>query len=108
MADWTEMAEIAAEEERRKAGLDPAPERETVRRPGSRFDSNSASVTQIESSKLLPMLIVLSVISGLALGLGVLAVVLSQISEREARLAQYDLQMMRARLEAKGINTDSH
>jgi hypothetical protein len=44
----------------------------------------------------------------LAIGLAILAVVLSQQSEREARLAQYDLQILRAKVEAAGIKTDDH
>lgn len=68
----------------------------------------SASVVQVESSKLMPMIIIMALLSGLAIGLSVFAIEMSKVSEREARLAQYDLQMMRARLEAKGINTDSH
>jgi hypothetical protein len=46
--------------------------------------------------------------SMLAIGLAVLAMVLSQQSEREARLAQYDLQILRAKVEAAGIRTDDH
>lgn len=70
--------------------------------------AHGASVVQVESSKLLPMLIVLSLLSGLAIGMAVLAIVLSQMSERESRLAQYDLQILRAKVEAAGINTSDH
>jgi hypothetical protein len=68
----------------------------------------SASVVQYEQSKLLPWVLVCSILSGLAIGLCLLAIVLSQQSEREARLAQYDLQILRAKVEAAGIKTNDH
>lgn len=61
-----------------------------------------------ESSKLIPWLMFCSVLSGLAVGLAILAIVLGQQSEREARLAQYDLQILRAKVEAVGIKTNDH
>ena len=70
--------------------------------------SVGATATIIETSKLLPWLMVCSILSGLSLGLAILAVILSQISEREARLAQYDLQILRAKVEAAGIDTSDH
>jgi hypothetical protein len=69
---------------------------------------HSASVVQVESSKLMPMLVITAMLAALAIGLSVLAVVLSQISEREARLAQYDLQILRAKVEAAGIHANDH
>lgn len=67
---------------------------------------HSASVTQIESSKLLPWLMLTCILSAFAVGISVLAVVLSQISERESRLAQEDLMYLRASLHARGIPTN--
>jgi hypothetical protein len=52
--------------------------------------------------------IIAIVLGTLGVGLAILAVVLSQIAEREARLAQYDAQIMRARLETLGVKTDDH
>jgi hypothetical protein len=49
-----------------------------------------------------------SILSGLAIGLTILAIVLGQQAEREARLAQYDLQILRAKVEAAGIDTSDH
>lgn len=37
-----------------------------------------------------------------------MALILGQISERESRLAQYDLQILRAKVEAAGIDTSDH
>jgi hypothetical protein len=69
---------------------------------------HSASVVQVESGRLVPWLMFCSVLSGLAVGLGILAMVLGQQSEREARLAQYDLQILRAKVESAGIKTSDH
>jgi hypothetical protein len=66
------------------------------------------TLNHFESSKLLPWLMFCALVAGLALGLSVLAVVLGQQSEREARLAQYDLQILRAKVEAVGVKTDDH
>lgn len=43
-------------------------------------------------------------ISALAIGLAILAVILGQISEREARLAQQDAMLLKAALVAHGIS----
>jgi hypothetical protein len=69
---------------------------------------HGATINNTESSKLLPWLMVCALLSGLAVGLAVLAVILGQQSEREARLAQYDFQILRAKVEAAGIKTDDH
>jgi hypothetical protein len=66
------------------------------------------TLNNFESSKLLPWLMFCALVAGLALGLSVLAVVLGQQSEREARLAQYDLQILRAKVEAVGVKSDDH
>jgi hypothetical protein len=64
-------------------------------------------VTKIELSER-TLSIIAIVLGTLGIGLAILAVVLSQIAEREARLAQYDAQIMRARIEALGVKTDDH
>jgi hypothetical protein len=67
---------------------------------------HSASVTQVESSKLLPWLMLTCILAAFAVGISILAVSLSQISERESRLAQEDLMYLRASLHARGIPTN--
>jgi hypothetical protein len=45
----------------------------------------------------------------LAVGLAIMAIILGQMAEREARLAQYDVKILQNKLAAEGIETtDEH
>lgn len=70
---------------------------------------NTAPVqtTRIEISER-TLSIIAIVLSAFSLGLVILALILGQIAEREARLAQYDAQLMRAKLQSMNIETDDH
>ena len=54
-----------------------------------RVDNQSASVVQIESAKLVPLIVVLAITSGLAIGLAVMSLVDSGRTERETRMLEY-------------------
>lgn len=76
--------------------------------PQTDFRGAHGVVMQVEAPRLLPWLMFCSIVSGLALGLAILAVVLGQQSEREARLAQYDAQLLRSKVAAIGVEIDDH
>lgn len=61
---------------------------------------HGASVVQIESSKLMPLLIVLAILCGLSIGLAVFSYSASRDADREARMLEYYL----LELDAKFIN----
>lgn len=63
-------------------------------------DRGSASVIQIDSGKLVPLVIVLALTAGLAIAIAVMSVVRANDAEREARMLQYYL----LELDAKFIN----
>lgn len=65
--------------------------------------AEGASVIQVESSKLVPLIVVLAVISGIAAGLAVFAFYESTNAERESRMLQYYVLEMDAKLIAHGI-----
>lgn len=67
-----------------------------------------ATATIVESSRLIPWLMLTNLVAGLALGLAILSVVLGQLAEREARLAQYDVKIMQTKLAEHGIVLDEH
>jgi ABC-type taurine transport system ATPase subunit len=69
----------------------------------TRTAPGSASVVQYEQSKLLPWVLVCSILSGLAIGLCLLTVLLSQQAERESRMLQYYVLEMDAKLIAAGV-----
>lgn len=62
--------------------------------------TQAASVVQIESSRLLPILVILATLCGLAIGLAAFSFAESKNSEREARMLEYYL----LELDAKFIN----
>lgn len=70
--------------------------------------SGLATATIIETSRLLPWLMITAILSGFAVGLAILAIVLGQISERESRLAQHDAQLLKMELVEHGITIDEH
>lgn len=67
------------------------------------FQGAHGVVMLTETSKLIPWLMFCAVLSGLAIGLAILAVILSQQSEREARMLQYYVLEMDAKLIAAGV-----
>lgn len=83
-----------------------------------RVDNQSASVIQIESGKLLPILIVVSILTAAAL-VGVAmsfqanerserAMDQARLMERESRIMQDDLKYIRAFLSARGIEVPAN
>ncbi len=66
-------------------------------------DNRSASVIQIESSKVLPVIVVLAILSGAAIALAWFATLRANDSEREARMLQYYLLELDAKVIASGI-----
>ena len=60
----------------------------------------AASVVQIESTKVLPILVVLTLLCGLSIGLTIFAFAGARNAEREARMLEYYL----LELDAKFIN----
>ncbi len=68
-----------------------------------RAHSPSASVVQVESSKLLPLLVILALLSGSAIGIGVFAIVYAKSADTEARMLQYYLLELDARVIRAGI-----
>jgi hypothetical protein len=73
---------------------------------------HSATVTQIESSKLLPYILVTCILSGLALGLAIVTLYVQATAyrelERETRLAQLQLDNVKVALLARGIDPAPH
>jgi len=69
----------------------------------TRTAPHSASVVQVETNRLVPHLLICSVICGLSLGIAVLALVLGQISEREARMLQYYVLEVDGKLMKSGV-----
>lgn len=63
----------------------------------------SASVVQIESSKVMPMLILMAMVTGISIGLAVYAINKANTSEREARMLQYYLLELDAKVIKAGI-----
>lgn len=70
-------------------------------------DNRSAQVIQIESSRVLPLLVVLSAISGLAVAIAYAALNRARDAETEARMLEYYVLEMDAKLIAAGFKTDS-
>lgn len=64
---------------------------------------HSASVVQVETHRLVPHLLICSIICGLALGIAILALILGQISERESRMLQYYVLEVDGKLMKSGI-----
>jgi hypothetical protein len=68
-----------------------------------RVSGQSASVVQIESSKLVPLVIVLAILSGVAIGLTSFAFTAAGNAEREARMLQYYVMELDGKLMAAGV-----
>lgn len=63
----------------------------------------SASVVQIEHGRLVPLVVVLALSAGLAIGLSTTALVRSGDAERESRMLEYYLLELDAKAIAAGI-----
>lgn len=72
----------------------------------------SASVVQIESSRLLPMLIIVAVLASAAFVVSILGWISAnekaRLTERETRIMQDDLKFIRAYLSARGIHVPAN
>lgn len=66
-------------------------------------DHRSAQVVQIESSKVLPIIVILALLSGVAIALAMLAWARASDSERETRMLEYYLLELDAKAIAAGI-----
>lgn len=112
LAEWCEQMDDA--EEAVKEVTPP-------RRQGTRIDSPSASVVQVESSKLLPWMMLACLLSGIAIGVLVLipsfidakvkagvanVETTSHAADVNARVALDKVEDFRAKLAEKGINVN--
>jgi len=68
-----------------------------------RTDNHSASVVQIESGKLVPLIIVLAIFCGLSIAVSVFTLWHAQIAERENRLLEYYVMELDGKLMSKGV-----
>jgi hypothetical protein len=73
-----------------------------------RLDNQSASVVQIESSRLVPLIIVLAVIAGFSIGLSILTMHEAAKAEREARVMQERWNDLKVELARRGIPVSDH
>lgn len=62
-----------------------------------------ASVIQIESAKLAPLILLLSVLCGLSMAAAAFAMSQAQTSERETRLLEYYVMELDGKLMSKGV-----
>lgn len=102
LSDWTEMAEIARQEAQ-KAGASQVP----VTREGSRFDSHSASIVQVESGKLLPWLLLSTLLSAASIMGSVWALYESSRAAVETRLLEQQMMDTNALLVREGLRVPS-
>lgn len=68
-----------------------------------RLDNQSASVVQIESHKLVPLIIFLAIMCGVAIGLTAFSFNSSGNSERETRMLEYYVMELDGKLMAAGV-----
>lgn len=73
-----------------------------------RLDNQSASVVQIESGKLVPLVIVLALLAGFGIGMSVLSMRESAKAEREARVMQERWNDLKVELARRGIPVSDH
>jgi hypothetical protein len=69
----------------------------------SRAYDQAASIVQIESSKLVPWLLLCCLVCGVGIGLGTFAMVSAQRTERETRLLEYYVMELDGKLMQAGI-----
>ena len=63
----------------------------------------SASVVQIESSKLLPLVVLLSILCGLSIGLTAFAFSAARNADRESRMLEYYVMELDGKLMKSGL-----
>lgn len=68
----------------------------------------SASVVQIDSSKLVPLVIVLALLAGVGIGMSMLSMHESSKAEREARVMQERWNDLKVELAKRGIPVSDH
>lgn len=73
-----------------------------------RTDNHSASVVQIESGRLVPLVVVLALLSGVGIGISILSIRESAKAEREARILQERWDDLKVELVRRGIPTSDH
>lgn len=73
-----------------------------------RIDNQSASVVQIESGRLVPLVIVLALMSGLGIGMSVYSLMAANKAEREARVLQERWNDLKVELVRRGIPLSDH
>lgn len=73
-----------------------------------RTDNQSASVVQIESNRLVPLVIILAMLSGVGIGMSILSVRESAKAEREARVLQERWNDLKVELVRRGIPLSDH
>lgn len=92
LAEWCEMSEMAQDETELKTTVTPP------RRMGTRIDSPSASVVQVESSKLLPWLLLSTFSAGLSIAMACWASDRAGKAERAAEKAGYEARIIQQHL----------
>lgn len=73
-----------------------------------RIDNQSASVVQIESGRLVPLVIVLALMAGLGIGMSVYSLMAANKAEREARVLQERWNDLKVELVRRGIPLSDH
>jgi len=73
-----------------------------------RHASGNSSITQVESSKLLPWLMLTCLLSGLSIALSIFAIIRSNDSMTLSLLLREDVRIFDHALTKHGINTDEH
>lgn len=73
-----------------------------------RHASGNSSIVQMESSKILPWAMFMSLLSGVAIGMALLAMRDANLAERETKLLREDVRVMSIALAKHGIDTDEH
>lgn len=73
-----------------------------------RTDNQSASVVQIESNRLVPLVIMLALAAGVGIGMSVASMRESAKAEREARVMQERWNDLKVELVRRGIPVSDH
>lgn len=73
-----------------------------------RTDNQSASIVYHESSRLVPLVIVLALLSGIGIGMSVASMRESAKAEREARVMQERWNDLKVELVRRGIPVSDH
>lgn len=68
-----------------------------------RVSGQSASVVQIESSKLVPLIIILAILCGVAMGLTAFSFSAARNADREARMLEYYVLELDGKLMSAGV-----